>query len=142
MEIPKELKDEIKNYCGVNGIPNIDEFTLKLIKQGFTVEKFGATPVANEKIVEKVVEKIVEVPVEKIIEKEVYVTNDDQVKDLMGTLNEKESEIIELRGNLDTDEVEMNKFRTTIGNLNEQIGLLTKQLEEEKNKKQKDIYGE
>ena len=63
-------------------------------------------------------------------------TNDEQIKELMETLNEKETEIVELRGNLDTDEVEMNKFRTTIGNLNEQVGLLTKQLEEEKKKQE------
>lgn len=63
MVIPKSLKDEIWEYCRVNNISNIDEFTLKLIKQGFTIEKFGATPEAKERIVEK----IVEVPVEKIV---------------------------------------------------------------------------
>jgi len=57
MEIPKKLKDEIWDYCRINNISNIDEFTLNLIKTGFTVEKFGATP--STKIVEKEVEKIV-----------------------------------------------------------------------------------
>ena len=71
MDLPKNLKDEIWDYCRVNNIPNIDEFTLKLVKQGFTVEKFGATP--TTKVVEKEVEKIVEVPVEKIVEKIVRV---------------------------------------------------------------------
>ena len=61
MEIPKELNNEIWEYCRSNNITNIDEFTLKLLKQGFTTEKFGATPVT--KTVEKIVEKIVEVPV-------------------------------------------------------------------------------
>lgn len=44
MEIPKQLKDEIWEYCRVNSITNIDEFTIKLLKQGFTVEKYGAVP--------------------------------------------------------------------------------------------------
>lgn len=68
MKIPTKLQDEIWDYCRANKITNIDDFTVKLIKQGFTVEKFGATPNVIEKIVEKIVEieKIVEV--EKIIE--------------------------------------------------------------------------
>ncbi len=45
MEIPKQLKDDIWDYCRANNITNIDEFTVKLIRQGFTVEKFGATPI-------------------------------------------------------------------------------------------------
>lgn len=65
MEIPKVLKDEIWDYCRLNNITNIDEFTMKLLRQGFTVEKFGATPTTVEKVVEKIVEKTVEVPVEK-----------------------------------------------------------------------------
>ena len=69
MEIPKTLKDEIWDYCRLNNITNIDEFTMKLLRQGFTVEKFGATPSTVEKIVEKIVEKTVEVPIEKIVEK-------------------------------------------------------------------------
>lgn len=71
MELPKELKDEIWDYCRANNITAVDDFTLKLIKQGFTVEKYGATPIT--KTVEKIVEKIVEVPVEKIVEKLVEV---------------------------------------------------------------------
>ena len=59
MEIPKELKDELWDYCRLNNITNIDEFTLKLLKQGYTIEKYGATPISNT--IEKIVEKIVEV---------------------------------------------------------------------------------
>jgi cell division protein FtsB len=78
MEIPKNLKDEIWDYCRVNNIPNIDEFNLKLITQGFTIEKYGATP--ESRVVEKIVEKIVEVPVEKVVEK--IITNDEETKKL------------------------------------------------------------
>ncbi len=50
MEIPKQLKDDIWDYCRVNNITNIDEFTVKLIRQGFTVEKYGTEPVIPKKI--------------------------------------------------------------------------------------------
>ena len=60
MEIPKELKNEIWNYCMVNDITNIDDFILSLIKQGFTIHKYGmldAKPIQKkeEPIVEEVV---------------------------------------------------------------------------------------
>jgi len=73
MELPKRLKDEIWEYCRLNDIPNIDDFITKMIQQGYTVEKFGSTPINSGNVTE--VEKIVEVPVEVIkeviIEKEV-----------------------------------------------------------------------
>ena len=68
MEIPKELRDSIWEYCRFNDISNIDEFIIKILRQGFTAEKYGATPmglgkVAEPEIIERIVEKIVEVPV-------------------------------------------------------------------------------
>jgi hypothetical protein len=49
-----------------------------MVKQGYTVEKFGSTPMGSvevkevekvvEVVLEKIVEKVVEVPVEKIVE--------------------------------------------------------------------------
>ena len=100
MEIPKKFKDEIWDYCRVNDIPNIDEFILKMITQGFTVEKYGAAPTARERIVEKIVEKIVEVPVDKIVEKivevpvekEVYITDNSEIKNLAEQINKLETD--------------------------------------------------
>jgi len=99
MEIPKPLNDEIWDYCRVNSITNIDEFIIKLVKQGFTIEKFGATPKPNEKIIEK----IVEVPVEKIIEKEVYITNDEQVTLLSDKITELNNELANVRTELELE---------------------------------------
>ena len=93
MEPPKVLKDEIWNYCRVNDIPNIDDFMLKLLKQGFTIEKFGATP--ETRTVEKIIEKIVEVPVEKIVEK--IITNDEETKKLAEENTKLVNEINELK---------------------------------------------
>jgi hypothetical protein len=117
MEIPKELHNEIWDYCRLNNITAIDDFTIKLIRQGFTVEKYGATPVTKEKIVEK----IVEVPVEKIVEKiiEVPVQMVDEEKDTR------------LRDSI----VQVQQLST-------QIDSLKTELELEKQKNKKDIYGE
>ena len=143
MEISKELKDQIWDYCRVNNITNIDEFTLKLIKTGFTVEKYGATPTTVEKIVEKEVEKIVEVPVEKIIEKiveipvekEVFITDDSEMKKLT-------QEIDKLNNIIKTTEEDKDKAINELAKLEVEYKKLKIELEEEKKKKKTDIYGE
>lgn len=126
MELPKDLKEELWDYCRLNDITNIDKFVIKMVRQGFTVEKFGATP--NAKTIEKIVEKIVEVPVEKIVERIVEVPVnivdtelDVKIKDYIQTIEDQKEKLFE------------------ISNLND---VLTKELEEEKNKKKKDFYGE
>jgi hypothetical protein len=143
MEISKTLKDEIWDYCRLNSITNIDDFTMKLLKQGFTIEKFGATPIANETIVEKIVEKIVEVPVEKIVEKivevqvekEVYVTDDSQTKKLT-------DEIKRLQKSEKVHQDNHTNMTKEMSALNEQLKTVQKELEEEKKKKKTDLYGE
>ena len=40
VNVPQSLKDEIWDYCRLNGITNIDEFTINLLKQGYAVEKY------------------------------------------------------------------------------------------------------
>jgi len=119
MEIPKELNNEIWEYCRSNNITNIDEFTLKLLKQGFTTEKFGATPVT--KTVEKIVEKTVEVPVEKIVEKIVEVP-----------VNIVDSELTEKYKNL---LIEVDQLKREKKELDELLTI-------ERNKNKKDLYGE
>ena len=84
MKLPKDIKDEIWQYCKANNITNVDEFITNMVSRGFTAEKFGAVPwekPAKVKEVEKIVEKevIKEVPVEvikeveKIVEKKIEV---------------------------------------------------------------------
>lgn len=70
MEIPKKLQDEIWDYCRANNISNIDEFTNKMLVNGFNVEKYGNAPFAQN-IEPEVIEKEVIKEVEKIVEKEV-----------------------------------------------------------------------
>jgi hypothetical protein len=156
MDLPKNLKDEIWDYCRVNNISNIDEFTLKLVKQGFTVEKFGATPTTKvvekevEKIVEvpveKIVEKIIEVPVEKIVEKEVYITDDSQAKELAVKLTSIEVELSNTRDSYKKDiEVyheQVVKLNEKLTDVNTELEVTKKLLTQEQNKNKRDIYGE
>ena len=125
MELPKNLKDEICEYCRVNNISGVDDFMVKMVRQGFTSEKFGSTPWTKEpevKEVEKIVTKevkvevIKEVPVEVI--KEVYVTDDVKTNELSEELNDlKENfkkiteENFELKNKLDNLELENNKLK-------------------------------
>ena len=149
MELPKNLKDEIWDFCRVNNISNIDEFTLKLVKQGFTVEKFGATPATKviekevEKIIEvpieKIIEKIVEVPVEKIVEKQVYITDDSHTKNLTDKMMLLEKEFDSLR---ETYKKDVGEYQEKNLKLSEELTKTKIELENEKNKEKRDIYGE
>jgi hypothetical protein len=128
MLIPETLKKEIDYYCKINNITGIDDFIVKLIKQGFTVEKFGATPQPREKIIEKIVENRVEVPVEKIVEKIVEVPK----------LIENNEMAEELRLKI----LEVEDLNAKFNQANDNINSLTKELEIEKKKPKRDIYGE
>lgn len=147
MEIPKELKNDIWDYCRNNNITNIDEFSLKLLKQGFTIEKFGATPVQKtvevekivEKIIEKPVEKIVEVPVEKIVEKEVVVTDNSQIKELADKINELQDKLLEQQTEANS---RIRDLQTNLDAKSKELEMTKKLLAEEKNKHKKDLYGE
>lgn len=83
MEIPKLLAEEISEYCRVNDIINIDEFNIKLLKQGFTIEKFGATP--------------------RIIKKEALIPNDKEVNILKEEINNLSSELIRTKQDLEEE---------------------------------------
>lgn len=128
MELPKYIKDEIWEYCRVNDIPNIDDFILKLVKQGFTVEKYGATPTRGEKVLEKIVDRMVEVPVEKIVERVVEVPI-AMVDTELSELTKKQHDEIE----------KLNAEILSSFNLTEQ---LKKELETCKKERKTDIYGE
>ena len=79
MEINKQLKDEIWDYCRANNITNIDEFITKCLKQGFTIIKFGSTPFENTEKEKPIKTKKV-VPVVPINETETTKTTTAKVK--------------------------------------------------------------
>lgn len=124
MEISKQLKDEIWDYCRANDISNIDEFMIKVLKQGFTIEKYGSTPVPTIK--ENIVEKIVEV--EKVVEviKEVPINIVDMEMDK------------KIKNYIKLAELGEKKLREC----SDLSDVLRKELELEKNKNKRDLYGE
>lgn len=83
--IPEELNNEIQEYCKYNDINNINDFIIKLIRQGFTSEKYGSIPFKNSEIKEIIKE------VEVI--KEVYVTKDDELNNKITSLENKNKEL-------------------------------------------------
>lgn len=142
MEIPKKLKDEIWEYCRLNDISNIEDFIIKMVRQGYTVEKFGATPLGTgevkevEKVVEvikevpveKTIEVIKEIPVEKIVEKEVYITDDNEVEKLTKELESvKKNESVHLKG-LREKVNELNEKDGEIDTLNRKISDLNNKI--------------
>jgi hypothetical protein len=131
MEIPKDLKDEIWEYCKVNDIPNIVEFNIKLIRQGFTAEKYGSTPFKTKEIVKEVE---VEVIKEVMVEKEVYVTDDEANTKLTDQIKE-----IQLK--FDNQGIDIYNITKERNELKTNVDLLKKELQVLKDKN-KDIYGE
>lgn len=153
VDVPQTLKDEIWDFCRVNDITNIDNFTINLIRQGFAIEKYGNSPIPPQIIekevikevevvkevevpVEKIVEKIVEVPVEKIIEviKEVpvekivekIITDDSQVQELATKIKNLEIELEFSKANTLKEVSDREK------DLTNKVALLQKDLELEK----------
>jgi len=106
MELPKDIQNELWDWCRTNNITNVDQFILNMVKQGFNIEKYGNSPIVPntiekevikeiEKIVEvpveKIVERVVEVPVEKIVEK--IISDDKQVQELLIKISSLEEQL-------------------------------------------------
>jgi len=169
MELPKDLKDEIWEYCRLNDITNVDEFIVKMIKSGFTSDKYGSTPwekPAEIKEVEKIVEVIKEVEkevikevikeVEVVVEKEVFVTDDEANKELQRKLTGTTQLIEEMTLDFNAerkvsaqmiDELHASNITLNLekSDLKTKIQQLENELETEKNKpkqEEDDIYGE
>jgi SMC interacting uncharacterized protein involved in chromosome segregation len=124
MEIPKDLKDEIKKYCILNDITDLSAFMVRMLRQGYNIEKYGTTPLTTNQGSVEVIEKevIKEIPIEVIREIEKIVEVPVEV------IREVEK-IVEV--NI-TDNEEINNLKTIINELGEKITKLEKELEEEK----------
>ncbi len=64
IELPKQLKKDIEEYCKLNEIEDSTDFAIKCAKDGLTLDKYGVAPFLPKS-------QIQEVPVEKEIVKEV-----------------------------------------------------------------------
>ena len=146
--ISKKLKDEIWEYCRLNDIPNIDGFIEKMVRQGYSVEKYGTSPGEPsveirevEKIVEVIKEVVKEVPVEVI--KEVQVIKEVPVETIKEVTVEKEVYVTDDKtiNNLQKEHVvEIDSLNRKISDLGEevlQLKGLTKRLKGDTTRKQK-----
>ena len=73
IELPEKIYDEIKEYCRVNNIDDVDKFIRKILNQGFTTEKWGVIGENKEpktEIIEKIIiSAITSEPEIRIVEK-------------------------------------------------------------------------
>jgi hypothetical protein len=151
MTIPKNIKDEINQYCKLNNIENIDSFVVKIIKSGFDIEKYGLLNDVEPKIIEKEIEKIVyrdvikevpvieyveiekpieiikEVPIEVIKEVTKEIPVENQV--IKEVIVEKEI-IIENKEKQKALEATIQKLRNELNEKNKKIGELENTLNE------------
>jgi hypothetical protein len=131
--LKQTLIEEIKEYCQLNKIDDVDIFINKILRQGFNIEKFGSVPFTPEP---KVIEKIIEVPVDRIVEKIIHVPVDKIIEREIETLVEKPVDNTERDGLLK----KINELELEINRLNKEIILNKQKTIEEKPKR--DIYGD
>jgi len=135
MELPKDLKDKVWNYCRLNDITDVNGFIIKTIKKGLDVEVYGflgktlnegekdlKTGIVGEKQVEiEVIREIrVEVPVEVIKEVEKIVTKIEYISDKT-TENELGGKITKLEENIFHLNNELDKERQIFSTKTEQV---------------------
>ena len=120
------MDDEFLEYCELNKVEKVNKLARETFDRGFTILKYGETPsflkgkevikeiekeVVKEVEVIKEVEKIIEVekPIEVIVEKEVYITDDEQVKDLGKKITKLEKDKKGLSQKVTTLETKLKK---------------------------------
>lgn len=50
ISIPPIISKQINEYCSLNSIDNIEEFSIKCLMKGFSIEKFGNSPLDKIKM--------------------------------------------------------------------------------------------
>lgn len=77
LNIPKIDGEDVKSFCKLNEVDNIDNFLYSCFKKGYYIEKYGLYG-NNEPVF---IDKIVEVPVEKIVEVEKILQDDSKLEE-------------------------------------------------------------
>ena len=85
--IDKKLYSDIKSYCKINNIDDVDVFCNKLLEKAFVLEKYGATP---QILPTKTVEKNIEVPVVYEPEKVLPLQNEEPVQEVKDVVVKEE----------------------------------------------------
>jgi len=130
----KIFNKSVESYCKLNNIEDVDGFIKKCFDTGFNIEKYGLLgktlndgekevikevivevvkeiPIETIKEVEIIKEVIVEkeIPIDRIVEKEIYITDNQQVNELLGKVVQLEESILQLNQELNN---EKQKFTT------------------------------
>jgi DNA repair exonuclease SbcCD ATPase subunit len=106
LSIPKIDGDDVKSFCKLNEIDNIDNFLYSCFKKGYYIEKYGLLTDGEPVFIEKVVEKIVEV--EKIFhdeskleeERQKFSTKIEEMEKIFQNSEEKNRKLEETLQNL------------------------------------------
>lgn len=143
IDIPEKIFNDIKEYCQLNNIDNVDKFINKILNQGFTTEKWGTIGQGKEpkkEIIEKIIISAITVEPEiKIVEKIIYsaVTVEPEIK-----LIEK----IIYSGKTETEIKYVEKLVNTGETINHVYNIFVKPETNEneiiKSEKNIDLYGE
>lgn len=138
------LDDEFFLYCKLNNIEDTEKVAKEVFNRGFTLLKYGETPLGNkpqEKIIEKevIVEKVIEVPVEKIVE----VIKEIPVKDSHVVVQEIIKEVVVEKNNKEIENLiaENNRLKEEIQKINKSLETLNK-AKYLKNSDLNSLYGE
>jgi hypothetical protein len=76
------LDNEFLLYCEINGIENVDKLAKETFERGFSLLKYGETPIGNSIVKEKIVEVIKEVIVEKQLPPEIKYVDREVIKEI------------------------------------------------------------
>jgi DNA repair exonuclease SbcCD ATPase subunit len=106
LSIPKIDGEDVKSFCKLNEIDNIDNFLYSCFKKGYYIEKYGLLTDGEPVFIEKVVEKIVEV--EKIFhdeskleeERQKFSTKIEEMEKIFQNSEEKNRKLEETLQNL------------------------------------------
>jgi hypothetical protein len=101
VEIPIEVIKEVEKIIEV--VKEIPIETIKEVEKIVEVVKEVPIEIITEVIVEK------EIPIDRIVEKEIYITDNQQVNELLGKVAQLEESILQLNQELDN---EKQKFTT------------------------------
>jgi hypothetical protein len=157
MELPKNLKNDIWDFCRANDITDIDTFIVGLVKTAFTIEKYGYSPESGElakpieiEVVKEVIKEVIkEVPVEveKIVEVEKLVLINDENRDLAHQQRMKEIEgynrqLIELNEALKETRKGKGELEAKVEELTRTIAEKDEQIDKMSKADGRDIYGE
>ena len=121
IKLPEKLEKNIEAYCKLNEMEDIEHFTIKCVKDGLTLDKYGVSPFLPKSQIQEVpVEKeivkevIKEVLVEKEIIVEKIVTKEVKDQQLIEELEKLKKEIKEKNIMIEKQKIKMEEMEDVL----------------------------